>query len=1098
MWIVGSGSLSSALFCQESCCQLWIIIIAKLVAPNGKVIDDSLPSRMPNLCSTPLPVWVWVWVWIRPCKLRFAANVHAAVMKHLTVLEALRRMESVILTHYKQAGFRAGKISLVEMEGGIDAEALLDYAEFRIFPGQNRYEACVCSGNKVETVASGRLEPLLLHSPEIKDLYAKGSDADFRIQPPNNLKGSKWFTKSTLLRIIRIILEVRKQKLNPRLSSYLTDSSTSNGMVLQQAEEDIVSSDASKNSLRNLVEVNQESLTDFPRDSKPFSKNDSSAGRVGKSERSNEISRPSNSDTPVKYGVSPAKVAQVERECSTESDESSSSGEEDQPSVERSRTLTRSATPRRSASPMRRIQIGRSGSRRATPITIKSLNFFPARERVVSHGDEAVNSSEGEGSEKPPRKSDNHVRRMSVQDAISLFENKQKDQPVENQKTRSLLNPSVGANRSVLRRWSSGMGESSAQCPPDTVSESSSPVALDNIAGGEASKSSQELKPDSDFVAGCQIPAETAEVDAKSDSSEKRVCNPIGIPVNNLVTQREEVGEKITASAEWSRQKEAELNQLLMKMMESKPVKNRSMVPDHSKSNNDPGEQRGGFYDHYKQKRDEKLRGETAGKRAEKEVHLRAMQQFLDERKSEMASTKVSDVGRRPTPSKPQKSLKNLPQLAKPKKEVSKPAVVKKASSKASPVPAARKSWPSTPSPRATGISPARAPAGTTSAGTTPTRRKPQPASPVPRSSPKVERSQTRPKTVNVVPKDINKGNKVVNDKKQQTVTKSGKLAKTKTQTTTEDSPMAKPSFYSKVTKKSSVVPVESKPFLRKGSGTGPGVGPVVVKTKAALQAEDLGNSEDVVNVEETEVVTNTSDLVGKKQESDPDTLEIRADLISSPQVINPQKCEDPEISRQVTASADGSFTRMADSPTESAVEELIIHPTAWVEIEEHHDQSIPCDDRTCQTSSPANSAPVGMPSPRIRHSLSQMLLEEISESDITEWGNAENPPAMVYQKDSPKGLKRLLKFARKSRTDTHLTGWSSPSAFSEGEDDVEETKAGKRGADNLLRKARNYGPQMTTILEANEKNPSTHDDFGMLSLCSQVDFHPSPFISIS
>ncbi|KAK2988948.1 hypothetical protein RJ640_026216 [Escallonia rubra] len=1004
------------------------------------------------------------------------------------------------------------------MEGGIDADALLDYAVFRIFPGQNRFLRVVSS----------------------PDLLSKTNALGNEI---NQLEETKKF---------QISLYMKDHQNHSRSAE--TDSSTSNGMVLQQAEEDIASSDASKhellravdlrltalrgelaatynqaagltcspddlinleilshhfgagdirNSLRNLVEVNQESLTDFPRDSKPFSKNDSSAGRVGKSERSTEISKPSNSDTPVKYGVSPAKVAQVERECSTESDESSSSSEEDQPSVERSRTLTRSATPRRSASPMRRIQIGRSGSRRATPITIKSLNFFPARERVVSHGDEAVNSSEGEGSEKPPRKSDNHVRRMSVQDAISLFENKQKDQPVENQKTRSSLNPSVGANRSVLRRWSSGMGESSAQCPADTVSESSSPMALDNIAGGEASKSSQELKPDSDFVAGCQIPAETAEVDAKSDSSEKRVCNPIGTPVDNLVTQREEVGEKITASAEWSRQKEAELNQLLMKMMESKPVKpvkNRSMVPDHSKSNNDPGEQRGGFYDHYKQKRDEKLRGETAGKRAEKEVHLRAMQQFLDERKSEMASTKVSDVGRRPTPSKPQKSLKNLPQLAKPKKEVSKPAVVKKASSKASPVPAARKSWPSTPSPRATGISPARAPAGTTSAGTTPTRRKPQPASPVPRSSPKVERSQPRPKTVNVVPKEINKGNKVVNDKKQQTVTKSGKLAKTKTQTTSEDSSMAKPSFYSKVTKKSSVVPVESKPFLRKGSGTGPGVGPVVVKTKAALQAEDhLRNSEDVVNVEETEVVTNTSDLVGKKQESDPDTLEIRADLISPPQVVNPQKCEDPEISCQVTASVDGSFTRMADSPTESVAEELIIHPTAWVEIEEHHDQSIiPCDDRTCQTSSPANSAPVGMPSPRIRHSLSQMLLEEISESEITEWGNAENPPAMVYQKDSPKGLKRLLKFARKSRTDAHLTGWSSPPAFSEGEDDVEETKAGKRGADNLLRKARNYGPQKTTMREANEKNPSSHDDFGMLSLCSHVDLCPLPFISIS
>lgn len=1047
------------------------------------------------------------------------------------------------------------------MAGGIDPDAQLDYAEFELFPSQNRYEVCICSGRKVETVASGVLEQLLLHSPTVQKLHSKRLNASFKIQFPDANSGAEWFTKSILTRFLRIvgspdILDISKnfekeisqleetRQFQLSMNSHLnrfgsgeTDDGRLSGTAgASKAEVDFVSSEASKNellramdlrlaalreelaaafcqatgtscsskeitdlqtfshyfgamnirnSLRKFIELSQVGqVVDIPDGEKFLFTNNSTNEKTNNRNENMQTSRSSPLDTPVKYGVSPAKVAQLERQSSTE--ESSLSSEDDQPSVERSRPVVRSGTPRRSASPMRRVQIGRSGSRRASAVTIKSLNHFSGREKLLSQI-EAANSDE-EGSEQPPRKS-NNKQRISVQAAISLFENKQKDQIVDNQKVRSSLNaPSIAANKSVLRRWSSGMSGSSVHMNTvDSASESSDQTSMNNTAGPEISKNSQDSQQEPDSRSGRETHVDILVLDSGSESSDKMILNPSVMSADTVSAQQEESSGNFTASAEWSQKKEAELNQLLASMMESKPNKYQKKASENNQKKNVTGENRGGFYDHYKQKRDDKLRGEVSGKRAEKEAQLKTMQKFFEERKAEMASTNAKDVGRRHTISTSQKPTKTSSPTTKPKKEVSKPAVVKKASSKAS-LPATRKSWPSTPLPRTAGTTPAKAPAGTSLTGTAPKRAKPQPVSSLPRSSPNMEKSKPNPKTVKEPQFDSNKSVKRMNMKQQQTdsiksvkgmnekqqqITKGEKIVKTKMQTPSGvHTSTAKPSLYNKVTKKSSVVPVESKPFLRKGSRNAAGVSPVIKSKGLSLPEESMEESKDVIKAEESELVT--SNLSPVCVEDPVDGIEIHSDKEPESQSIIIEKCGDTGSSNQVIPCFDDNFKSLAESTVTTGEEEVsVISPAAWVEMEEYQDESIMYEDRSTETSSAANVATVKVTSPRVRHSLSQMLLEETSECDTAEWGNAENPPTMVHQKDAPKGLKRLLKFARKSKLDAS-SGWSSPSGFSEGEDEAEESKTSKRNAENLLRKAalnaKNYGPQRSDSYESFEK----------------------------
>ncbi|KAK8446006.1 hypothetical protein SEVIR_9G420100v4 [Setaria viridis] len=773
--------------------------------------------------------------------------------------------------------------------------------------------------------------------------------------------------------------------------------------------------------------------------------------------KTRDISPQTNLQRPIANNVSPAKLAQIERESSTESDDSSESSGEGEAVVERSRPLVRSASPRRSASPMRRVQIGRSGSRRSTAIAIKSLSYFPPSQRIPLDKDDESNGE----TDQPPRKSDNNVRRMSVQDAISLFESKQKDQNPDSQNKKAGL----FTTKSVLRRWSAGMGDSLNDKSEERISDSTSESKPNNMAY-DTEKEGAEMKTEPDEAPKNFITSEVEGLTFHADSPDTRVSGMESAVSSNICAEQtksglEESSDRAMASAEWNRQKEAELNQMLLKMMEVMPGKfaGANAIAAGLDSTN---QQKGATHGQHKEKRDAKIRTEKGTRRPTKEVSSKPLKDTFGQKKSAMTPKTGTVTEKRISPV-PQRARRNSSPPVLPKEVASKTPVRKslpKPSPSPAPAPTTRSSWSGGSLTKATTTQRTKNSPGTGMASTsTPTSRRRTPATP-PSSqlASKVERTiqpvKNKKETVTATKPAI-KGQE---EKRTKTATKTSRITKVSPSLEEKSSVTTKQSLH-KVSKKSSVVPVESKP-LKKATGISQSVGSGTVKNKVPQLDDSSKDSGSVNQAEDKEQSPMTTEPTTKVLEADlaqpahdvDENLEISLD-----NDLNIEKTEKPASS--LTATEMGSSdqveppTNEADEAIQPPDEDMGISSAAWVEVE-HQEQEVtdPSENVVAEDVTSPGIAPLPSSSPRVRHSLSQMLQADSNEPEIIEWGNAENPPAIVFHKDSPKGFKRLLKFARKNKGDNSANGWASPSVVSEGEDELEESRGTSDGANSSRR----------------------------------------------
>ncbi|XP_044495489.1 COP1-interacting protein 7-like isoform X2 [Mangifera indica] len=259
----------------------------------------------------------------------------------------------------------------------------------------------------------------------------------------------------------------------------------------------------------------------------------------------------------------------------------------------------------------------------------------------------------------------------------------------------------------------------------------------------------------------------------------------------------------------------------------------------------------------------------------------------------------------------------------------------------------------------------------------------------------------------------------------------------------------------------------ESKPFLRKGNGIGPGAGASIAKRKASMAAEALRNEEEYVEAFEAE----DSAYMAKEdyEEEEHETIEVEkcididneksrlsqgSDKVGNSGSENGDSLRslsqvDPSSVVELPTSLPSAFHALGslqDSPGES--------PVSW-NSRMHHPFSYPHETSDVDASV---DSPIGSPASWNSYSLSQ------TEADAArmrkKWGSAQklflapNSSNNQSRKDVTKGFKRLLQFGRKNRGTESLGDWISATT-SEGDDDTEDGRDPANRSSEDLRKSR-------------------------------------------
>ncbi|KAK8581123.1 hypothetical protein V6N13_144166 [Hibiscus sabdariffa] len=251
---------------------------------------------------------------------------------------------------------------------------------------------------------------------------------------------------------------------------------------------------------------------------------------------------------------------------------------------------------------------------------------------------------------------------------------------------------------------------------------------------------------------------------------------------------------------------------------------------------------------------------------------------------------------------------------------------------------------------------------------------------------------------------------------------------------------------------------VEAKPFLRKGNGIGSGAGVHIAKFRAS-EASETPNGE-----ESDELAFEVDYSMEMAKEDEEDVLEtVIAD--NSSDVENGRSRlsqESDKLDNYGSESGDSLRSLSQVDPTSVAQLPAAVSlqespgesPVSW-NSHMHHLYSYPHETSDIDASM---VSPIGSPASWNSHLLAQSGADAARMRK--KWGSAQKPFVVANathnqpRKDATKGFKRLLKFGRKSRGTDSLVDWISATT-SEGDDDTEDGRDPASRSSEDLRKSR-------------------------------------------
>ncbi|KAI3521329.1 hypothetical protein L1887_10792 [Cichorium endivia] len=340
----------------------------------------------------------------------------------------------------------------------------LDYAAFNLSPNRSKCELFVSSGGSTEKIASGSVKPFVTHLKVAEEQFAS-SFQSIKLEVENHKYTEKWFTKGTLEKFVRFVSTPEVLELVATFDAEMSQLEAAR-KIYSQGSSSTTGADATKKELLRAIDVrlatlekdlgtacgraesagfNHETVSDLQLFAERF-------GAIRLNEACSQYI--SLYDRRPEFFKNPSWKSDVGDQAIRSSYTSDMSLEDDPPTTTAEQPSSTTSQPPKFLSSSASFPIRGGGASKTHDSNVHAEESVNVNQKQKEEGGGAV--------EDPPVQTATQTssRRLSVQDRINLFENKQKE---VGSATGSGTKPPV--TKPELRRLSSDVSHSHSSSP---------------------------------------------------------------------------------------------------------------------------------------------------------------------------------------------------------------------------------------------------------------------------------------------------------------------------------------------------------------------------------------------------------------------------------------------------------------------------------------------------------------------------------------------------------------------------------------------------------------------------------------------------------